>query len=688
MKKALRKKKQIIAAVGFTLLLMLVLSVFVVRAEDRAENASGIAVAKSRIKDESIVTLIERINENYDTIKNILENDNAKDNNNAVIIICCQWMRLSEWADRVIEENEKEKFKDSAVKAYEQLQKIRELNKNKWANEWHTTYLDGFYKCTDNICTKIQEWESDFDWTKAIGNIPNATDPENPTPITNVGITVPNLEIGNKPEKNIENIKVESPDEYKVERIIWTPADTKTFNNRSYTVTLTLGVKFGYIFTENTDATINDQSMAKEKINVINNGEGAILIYEFELTSPINEVEIEVPQPEIDYPLATIENIKTNPEVTIVNVEWNTNDAEFEANVQHTVTLTIKAKFGYIFTKNTTAAINGQSVDVEVEEDGKQAKLSYTFKKLPSPTASSGNNNPATSPNNDNPSVESENDFKFIRELWNKYKLYVLIAVAIMIVGVLAIFYLIIQSIKKIFSKKKAARRSDIGQEGDETPNQRNNFRSTAVIDESCGRNATPQEPQTPVVNRPQQNSSQNAATGTTGTTIKRLGRKPTANSGDNTGNGNTPPKNNNLSFHKKPLNKYAPDIIDTWNKNANSYNYAKMSVGAFMREFEKLGYEISLASYETKNDSWKLNGDLSAKNAVITPKNKDEYESGAAYIIPTPNDPILAYENAYNIQGDRLGSSIKYQMTFLPLGTVYGEDFKIEDRGKILKNN
>lgn len=159
----------------------------------------------------------------------------------------------------------------------------------------------------------------------------------------------------------------------------WSPADEKFEAGEEYTVTATLTPDEGYGFTNNTVFKINGETVTPDV-----NDDGTFTVSytfgEIRLTE-ITSAALTVTAPK----LGETPNKTTTPETganyTASAVTWSPAADKFAADKKYEASVTLTPKFGYKFTANTTAKINGNTAAVTVNNDG-SATVSYTFDEL------------------------------------------------------------------------------------------------------------------------------------------------------------------------------------------------------------------------------------------------------------------------------------------------------------------
>ena len=101
------------------------------------------------------------------------------------------------------------------------------------------------------------------------------------------------------------------------------------------------------------------------------------------------------------------------------------------------------------------------------------------------------------------------------------------------------------------------------------------------------------------------------------------------------------------------------------------------ITVDKFMAKFNN--YKVYPAVYNVTNSNWNLldmNCKDTSKSFVIVPPSIMNYESGAAFIVPSPIDPFVADDHAYN----HYGTGRSYEIKELTVGKIIsGSYFQYE---------
>ena len=214
--------------------------------------------------------------------------------------------------------------------------------------------------------------------------------------ISNIEITVPKPAGGQKmPSLSEVTQRVTGA---KANKILWCEGDNTegkpyvTENakyNTVYTMKITYEAEDGYIFGDNTTATVNGNPI-KFLITGFSNDKKGEVTYTFPATDPetthtINSAAITVDSPEAGKQLPTVENgVKVSTTgVKVAKVEWSADGKAVTGlagyNTVYTVKVYLDTEDNYEFGTDMSATVNNMSTTVSA--DGNSKYVTYTFPK-------------------------------------------------------------------------------------------------------------------------------------------------------------------------------------------------------------------------------------------------------------------------------------------------------------------
>ena len=170
-----------------------------------------------------------------------------------------------------------------------------------------------------------------------------------------------------------------------VDSISWDPNDSTYLMDKAYTVTIKLKLKSNkYEWASSTssiDAEIGGNELADNQIS--KSGETVTLTYTYPKTQPLGKISsmnLGVTAPAVGKsPTSTI---TTNSNMFTGSASWSPSGT-FKPDTSYTTTITINAKYGYLFDTTVTARVNGAEAYVQRISDT-QATVSYTFAQISS----------------------------------------------------------------------------------------------------------------------------------------------------------------------------------------------------------------------------------------------------------------------------------------------------------------
>ena len=172
-------------------------------------------------------------------------------------------------------------------------------------------------------------------------------------------------------------------DGYSVKSVKWFDGTTELAEDdkfdceKQYTVKVTLKPDTGLSFTESTAVTINGVAPTEKTLNQ----DGTLTVsYTFAATDKesLTAAEVTVDAPVLDGTPDVTADVAAGANYTASAVTWTPADAPFKGAKQYTAAVKLTAKYGYKFTENTTAKVNGNAVTPVLNTDG-TLSVSYTF---------------------------------------------------------------------------------------------------------------------------------------------------------------------------------------------------------------------------------------------------------------------------------------------------------------------
>jgi len=223
--------------------------------------------------------------------------------------------------------------------------------------------------------------------------------------VSNIAITVPQPE-GGKALPSLSEVTY-TVTGAKATRILWCEGnsmDGKPYvgenvnakYNTEYTMRILYEVEDGYIFDNNTTATVNNGTV-QFWITAYSDDKKGSVTYTFpptgaEQTQTISNIAITAPEPVGGQKLPYFPEVtQATTEVNGTGINWykgtdasdaNAASGTAEYNTVYTMKIRYEAKTGYIFGSNTTASVNGKSAKCEVysiDENEKVCYVTYTF---------------------------------------------------------------------------------------------------------------------------------------------------------------------------------------------------------------------------------------------------------------------------------------------------------------------
>ena len=170
-----------------------------------------------------------------------------------------------------------------------------------------------------------------------------------------------------------------------VDSISWSPNDSTYLMDKAYTVTIKLKLKSNkYEWASSSssiDAKIGGYTLADNQIS--KSGDTVTLTYTYPKTKElgrISSMNLGVTAPAVGKsPTSTI---TTNSNMFTGSASWSPSGT-FKPDTSYTTTISINAKYGYLFDTTVTAKVNGVEAYVQRISDT-QATVSYTFAQIAS----------------------------------------------------------------------------------------------------------------------------------------------------------------------------------------------------------------------------------------------------------------------------------------------------------------
>lgn len=170
-----------------------------------------------------------------------------------------------------------------------------------------------------------------------------------------------------------------------VDSISWSPNDSTYLMDKEYTVTIKLKLKsnkYDWISSVSSiDAEIGGNSLADNQIS--KSGDTVTLTYTYPKTQPLGKISsmnLQVTAPSVGKSPSSA--VTTNSNMFTASAEWGPSGS-FQPDTSYTTTISIIAKYGYLFDSTVTAKVNGVDAYVQRTSDT-TATVSHTFAQIAS----------------------------------------------------------------------------------------------------------------------------------------------------------------------------------------------------------------------------------------------------------------------------------------------------------------
>ena len=171
-----------------------------------------------------------------------------------------------------------------------------------------------------------------------------------------------------------------------VDSISWSPNDSTYLMDKAYTVTIKLKLKSNaYEWASSAssiDAEIGGNELADNQIS--KSGDTVTLTYTYPKTQPLGKISsmnLGVTAPAVGK--SPVSTITTNSNMFTGSASWSPSGT-FQPDTSYTTTITINAKYGYLFDTTVTAKVNGEDAQYVQRISDTQATVSYTFPQIAS----------------------------------------------------------------------------------------------------------------------------------------------------------------------------------------------------------------------------------------------------------------------------------------------------------------
>ena len=171
-----------------------------------------------------------------------------------------------------------------------------------------------------------------------------------------------------------------------VDSISWSPNDSTYLMDKAYTVTIKLKLKSNaYEWASSAssiDAEIGGNELADNQIS--KSGDTVTLTYTYPKTQPLGKISsmnLGVTAPAVGK--SPVSAITTNSNMFTGSASWSPSGT-FQPDTSYTTTITINAKYGYLFDTSVTAKVNGEDAQYVQRISDTQATVSYTFPQIAS----------------------------------------------------------------------------------------------------------------------------------------------------------------------------------------------------------------------------------------------------------------------------------------------------------------
>ena len=171
-----------------------------------------------------------------------------------------------------------------------------------------------------------------------------------------------------------------------VDSISWSPNDSTYLMDKAYTVTIKLKLKSNaYEWASSAssiDAEIGGNELADNQIS--KSGDTVTLTYTYPKTQPLGKISsmnLGVTAPAVGK--SPVSAITTNSNMFTGSASWSPSGT-FQPDTSYTTTITINAKYGYLFDTTVTAKVNGEDAQYVQRISDTQATVSYTFPQIAS----------------------------------------------------------------------------------------------------------------------------------------------------------------------------------------------------------------------------------------------------------------------------------------------------------------
>ena len=171
-----------------------------------------------------------------------------------------------------------------------------------------------------------------------------------------------------------------------VDSISWSPNDSTYLMDKAYTVTIKLKLKSNaYEWASSAssiDAEIGGNELADNQIS--KSGDTVTLTYTYPKTQPLGKISsmnLGVTAPAVGK--SPVSAITTNSNMFTGSASWSPSGT-FQPDTSYTTTITINAKYGYLFDTTVTAKVNGEDAQYVQRISDTQATVSHTFPQIAS----------------------------------------------------------------------------------------------------------------------------------------------------------------------------------------------------------------------------------------------------------------------------------------------------------------